>query len=337
MTYKTSRSTSNNNDKRNGLIRSNKYHSRDIGIKELKVEHFMTKNPIVARSVVNFPGGVDVMTTNNISNLVVVENRKPIGILTEREILHYLTNYKTIPSDRLLKDVVLQSFCKVNLDTMLLEAARKMIVKKCRVLVFSGGGSESGIRRGVTEDPDTNKQGNEELIGIITASDMVRAFAEQKDRNPTLESVMSRSIAFISSDDSIYDAVKVMHMQNIGSVIVVADGKNETLEPVKKRRLYGIFTERDLMARVLSNDVSIDEPVREYCSTELLTAQLGTKAIEAAKVMCLRKIKRLPLTTEAAATRDSSSLAEAIRIDDKYNLEGMVTARDLVDAFQHNN
>jgi CBS domain-containing protein len=329
MTYKASRSTSNDNDKRNGLIRSNKYHSRDIGIKELKVEHFMTKNPIVARSVVNFPGGVDVMTTNNISNLVVVENRKPIGILTEREILRYLTNYKTIPSGRLLKDVVLQPFYKVNLNTMLLEAARKMIVKKCRVLVFSGG---SGIQGGVTEGSDTNKQGNEELIGIITASDMIRALAEQKDRNPSLKSVMSKSIAFISSDDSIYDAVKIMHMRNIGSVIVVED----TLEPVKKRRLYGIFTERDLMTRVLSNDVSIDEPVRKYCSTELLTAQMGTKAIEAAKVMCLRKIKRLPLTTEAAATRDSSSLPEAIRIDDKYNLEGMVTARDLVDVFQHN-
>jgi signal-transduction protein with cAMP-binding, CBS, and nucleotidyltransferase domain len=127
-----------------------------------------------------------------------------------------------------------------------------------------------------------------------------------------------------------------MHMRNIGSVIVVEDGKNDTLEPVKKRRLYGIFTERDLLTRVLSNDVPIDEPVGEYCSTELLTAQMGTKAIEAAKVMCLRKIKRLPLTTEAAATRDSSSLPEAIRIDDKYNLEGMVTARDLVDVFQHN-
>jgi CBS domain-containing protein len=335
MKYKASRSTSSDNDKRNGLIRSNKYHSRDIGIKELKVEHFMTKNPIVARSVVNFPGGVDVMITNNISNLVVVENRKPIGILTEREILRYLTNYKTIPSGRLLKNVVLQPFCKVNLNTMLLEAARKMIVKKCRVLVFSGG-SGSGIQGGVTEGSDTNKQGNEELIGIITASDMVRAFAEQKDRNPSLKSVMSKSIAFISSDDSIYDAVKIMHMRNIGSVIVVEDGKNDTLEPVKKRRLCGIFTERDLMTRVLSNDVSIDEPVGDYCSTELLTAQMGTKAIEAAKVMFLRKIKRLPLTTEAAATRDSSSLPEAIRIDDKYNLEGMVTARDLVDVFQHN-
>ena len=89
MPIKANGYASNNDDHAyNGSIRSNKYHSRNIGIKELKIEHYMTKNPIVAHSVVNFPGGVDVMTTNNISNLVVAENRKPIGILTEREILH---------------------------------------------------------------------------------------------------------------------------------------------------------------------------------------------------------------------------------------------------------
>ena len=118
MPTKANGCASNNNDHEyNGSIRSNKYHSRNIGIKELKIEHYMTKNPIVAHSVVNFPGGVDVMTTNNISNLVVVENRKPIGILTEREVLHYLTNYKTIPADKLLKDIVLQPFCTVDLKT----------------------------------------------------------------------------------------------------------------------------------------------------------------------------------------------------------------------------
>jgi CBS domain-containing protein len=334
MTYKASSSTSNDDHKHNGSIPSNKYHSREIGIKELMVEHFMTKKPIVARSVVNFPGGVDVMTTNNISNLVVVENRRPIGILTEREILRYLSNYKTIPSGRLLKDVVLQPFCKVRLDTMLIEAARKMIVKKCRVLVFEGADGE-GIREGDSEIHDINQDNNYELIGIITASDMVRAFAQQTDRNPTLKAVMSKKIAFISCNDPIFDAINIMHTRNIGSVIVVEDGKNDISKPVK-RRLYGIFTERDLMTKVLANDVSIDEAVREYCSTEILTASVETKAVEAAKVMHLRKLKRLPVTIAATATKESSSLTKSIQVDDKYNLVGIVTARDLVDAFQHN-
>ena len=332
MPTKANGYASNNDDHEyNGSIRSNKYHSRNIGIKELKIEHYMTKNPIVAHSVVNFPGGVDVMTTNNISNLVVAENRKPIGILTEREILHYLTNYRTIPAGRLLKDVVLQPFCKVNSNTMLLEAAKNMIIKKCRVLVF-GKANGVGNRDGDSEDQHTNQDGNEELIGIITASDMVRAFAQQTDRNPSLKAVMSKKIAFISDNDPIYDAINIMYTRNIGSIIVIEDGQNDISKPVK-RRLYGIFTERDLMRKVLSNDVSIDEPVREYCSTEVVTAPVEIRSIEAAMVMHLRKIKRLPLTAEATMTKESSSLNESIQTDDKYNLVGMVTARDLVDAF----
>ncbi|MGE5662407.1 MAG: CBS domain-containing protein [Ignavibacteriales bacterium] len=322
-----------NND--NDSIPGGKYHSRAIGINELKVEHFMTKNPVMARSNVNLPGGVDIMTTNNISNLIVVENRKPIGILTEREVLHYLTNYKTIPADKLLKDIVLQPFCIVNLKTTLLEAAKKMIRKKCRILVSCTSGSE------VKGGPTRNEDSNENITGIITASDMVKAFAEQSDEDPALISVISKRIYSVNLNDPIYDAIKIMDTADIGSVIVV---ENETSgnSNSKRRRLYGIFTERDLLTRVLSNDVSIDEHVKDYCSTELLTAHMGIRATEAAKIMRIRNIKRLPLTTEVPATRtlraeETSTSDETIRIDDKYNLEAIVTARDLVDLFQSNN
>ncbi len=338
MSYKMTKPKNNddndiNND--NDSIPGVKYHPRDISINELKVEHFMTKNPVMAHSKVNLPGGVDIMTTNNISNLVVVENRKPIGILTEREVLHYLTNYKAIPADKLLKDIVLQPFCTVNLKTTLLEAANKMIRKKCRILVSSTNGSE--IKGGSTRDEDSN----EKIAGIITASDMVKAFAEQTDEDPELISVMSKRIYSVNLNDPIYDAIKIMDRADIGSVIVV---ENETSENSnsKRRRLYGIFTERDLLTRVLSNDVSIDEHVKDYCSTELLTAHMRIRATEAAKIMSIRNIKRLPLTTEVPATRtlraeDTSASDETIRIDDKYNLEAIVTARDLVDLFQSNN
>jgi len=323
----------------NGSIPGDKYHPRTIGINELRVEQFMTKKPIMARSNVNLPGGVDIMTTNNISNLVVVENRKPVGVLTEREVLHYLINYRTVPADKLLKDIVLQPFCTVNLKTTLLEAAKKMIRKKCRILVFSTGSTSTSSE--VKGGRARNQDSNEKITGIITASDMAKAFAEQTDKDPTLRSVMSKRIYFVNLNDPIYDAIKIMYTANIGSVIVVEKEKNGNSD-LKRRRLYGIFTERDLLTRVLSNDVSIDERVKDYCSTELLTAHMGLRATEAAKIMRIRNIKRLPLTTKGPATRTrgakgTSISDETIRIDDKYNLEAIVTARDLVDLFQSNN
>ena len=103
------------------------YDASENGIKmnELKVEHFMTKSPVIAHSNVNFPGGVDIMTAKGIGNLVVIENGKPIGILTEREILRYLSSSGKIPTDKLLRDIEPQPFCKVNPRCTVLEALRK--------------------------------------------------------------------------------------------------------------------------------------------------------------------------------------------------------------------
>lgn len=290
---------------------------------DLRVEHFMTKNPVMAHSNVNFPGGIDIMTTNGISNLIVTENMKPIGILTEREILHYLTTYRVVPADKKLKDINLQPFCEANPDTSVLDAARKMITKKCRILVYEKSNSR---------DQDNGQK----VAGIITASDMIRAFVEQTDKDPSLKSVMTKRIFFVTADDPIYGAVDIMHNRNVGSVIVVANSESDSRD--SKKEIYGIFTERDLLRRVLSNDVSLYAHVKDYCSTELLTADIGISAVEAAKIMLLRKIKRLPIVTgsEVIETGESSRAPEIIEKGGKRKLAGIVTARDLVEIFQSN-
>lgn len=101
------------------------YLDTRIKISELKVEHFMTKNPVVAHSNVNLPGAIDIMTTKGIGNLVVIENEEPIGIFTEREILSYLFTHKQVPSHILLRDIDLQPFCSVSPTATVLSAAKK--------------------------------------------------------------------------------------------------------------------------------------------------------------------------------------------------------------------
>ena len=332
-----------NNKGRNSASHKNGHVVRDYdasenGIKmnELKVEHFMTKSPVIAHSNVNFPGGVDIMTAKGIGNLVVIENGKPIGILTEREILRYLSSSGKIPTDKLLRDIELQPFCKVNPRCTVLEAAKKMITEKCRILIFNG--------RSDSEDKLDRGNGDYEFVGIITASDMVRAFGKQTEKDPSLESVISKTIEYVDINDSIYRAINIMYDRNIGSVIVVEDIKEDTsvVEVDKrKRKLHGIFTERDLLTKVLSKDVSLNERVKDYCSTEMLTADMGVSATVAANIMLISKIKRLPLVTGMAAdtsqTEESlTSLGIVIQKDDKHKLSAIVTARDLVDSFQSN-
>jgi CBS domain-containing protein len=284
----------------------------------------MTKNPVVAHSNVNLPGAIDIMTTKSIGNLIVIENEEPVGVFTEREILSCLYSHKQVPSHILLRDIKLQPFCSVSPTASVLSAAKKMISNKCRILVLAG-------KNKVTE-PKIQRSGSRRIEGIITASDMVRAFSKQADKDPQLKSVITKKLVFADCTDSIYHLIELMHREKIGSIIIVQNGSSES------KKLYGIFTERDLLSRVLSKDVSLYDEVRNYCSTELITAHLGITALEAAKIMRIGNIKRLPLIVPKSVSRKkgtekSFSLSDvAITKDENNQVKAIVTAKDLVDV-----
>jgi len=97
---------------------------------------------------------VEVFNENNCSSLVVLKNGKPVGIITERDILK-----KVIPTcqdpDRILVQNIMSSPLIGGKPQMELpEAARIMLEKKIKTL------------------PVVNE---EKLVGIVTLSDMIRS------------------------------------------------------------------------------------------------------------------------------------------------------------------
>lgn len=256
--------------------------------KQLRVADFMSSPVVSVSSETKFVRAIQLLVSNRIGNVVVRDKEKVSGIITEREILQYLVLNKAIPNKQ-VKYVLTRNFTRVEPDTSVLEAARTMIGRKTRLLVFR----KHKVTKGV---PD-------HLVGIITASDLVRAFLET-DRNPKLEGAMTNKIVTVHPNNTILNAAKLMFKKRIGSVIVTADGHPN-----------GIFTERDLLNKVIGQDVNIDEKVGQYCSIPVITAKVGIGANEAARVMFAHKIKRLPLTR-------------------RNRVAAIVTARDLVEAFQ---
>lgn len=139
------------------------------------------------------------------------------------------------------------------------------------------------------------------LVGTITASDMLRAFRET-DKAPSLDKVISTTVYHCPYDTAILDAAKLLDEKHIGSILVERDSS------------YGIFTQRDLV-RTLAKEVDVESKVGPYSSFPLVTAKRGILANEAASIMTSKNIKRLGLT-------------------DNGSLVGIVTARDIVDAYQ---
>lgn len=252
-----------------------------LKISDLVVGNYMTAFPLSVLPEVSIPEVIGFMARRGIGNIVVSgDDGTPLGIFTEREILQLLYDRKTLP-DISVNEVNLAKFEKITPDTSIYEAAKTMLAKKSRLLVFSE---------------------HDRPVGIVTTSDLLRAF-RKTDYTPSLFSVVSTRICQCSYDDKISDAVKLMHDKRVGSVLIEKPEEN-----------WGLFTERDLVFKVLNNKVQLSEKLKLYSSFPLITANHAILANEAASIMASKNIKRLVLTKN----------------DD---IVGIVTARDIVDAY----
>ena len=252
-----------------------------LELESLLVGNYMTAYPISVLPEVPLPECISFMARRGIGNLIVsTEEGDPLGVLTERDILKHVAEKNTLPNVD-LKEVTLTPFEKISPNTSIQNAAELIISKKARLLVFE----------------DSNK-----LVGIITPSDLLRAFRKTYVA-PVLDDVISKNVHHVRYDDSILDTCKLMYEKRIGSVIV--DGKNSE---------FGIFTERDLVFKVLNNHVNLDEAINLYSSFPLITTR-EVLANEAASIMAQHHIKRLVLL-------------------DQEKISGIVTVRDIIDAYQ---
>ena len=95
---------------------------------------------------------------------------------------------------------------------------------------------------------------------------------------------------FISMDGnaSILDTVKTMNENKIGSILVCEKG-----EPV------GIFTEQDLLRRVVSADLNLaSQSVSKVMSHPLITIESGQNILEAFYLMHKSRVRHLVVTED---------------------------------------
>ena len=58
----------------------------------MKVQNYMTSNPITVQQDISILDAINIMATKGIGNLIVSEGSSgPVGLLTERELVDYLS------------------------------------------------------------------------------------------------------------------------------------------------------------------------------------------------------------------------------------------------------
>lgn len=115
-----------------------------------------------------------------------------------------------------------------------------------------------------------------------------------------VEEVMNQKVKKISPERSIREAARVMHRDEVGSLLVVSE-----------KAVHGILTERDILNTVAEGEEA-EKPVQGIMSEDVVTVEPEIPLEEAAEVMVKERIKRVPVVK-----------------DDE--LVGIVTASDLIE------
>lgn len=103
-----------------------------------------------------------------------------------------------------------------------------------------------------------------------------------------LEELYTKEFLKIPVHHSVFEACKIMSENKAGAILII--------EGVK---VVGIFSERDLMNRVITKGLDpMKTPVSDVMTSDLFTVDKDTKPTVAIEVMHRKKIRHLPITDE---------------------------------------
>ena len=119
-----------------------------------KVRHIMTKEIISVETNVPILEAVSTMVENNIGSVVVTKNEKPIGIITEVDVLKRCCIGKVCSEELKAEEVMSSPLITIEADAAIGEAAKLM--------------SDKDVRRLLVKDKGR-------IVGIITENDVLRA------------------------------------------------------------------------------------------------------------------------------------------------------------------
>ncbi len=270
-------------------------YERDLA-RYRKIEEVMSREVVKITPESTLYEAAKIMGEKHIGSLIVLKYDTPVGIITERDLLSEVVGH----------GIDLEKDFAVGGVSIKEEKVERFMSYPLVTICFTAQIREAAqimiekkIRRLAAFEC-----GN--LVGIITASDLIRTLPDIPESMHTwfeIDYFMTKSVITADEETSIDSVAKIMGQNRIGSVIITSQGEPK-----------GIFTERDLLTKFLAKDKSLEIEVGKACSSPLITAPLGISVHDAAEIMTTKQIRRLPITR-------------------KGKMVGIVTARDLVEAY----
>ena len=133
-----------------------------------QIRDIMEKNVITIDINETANNAANQMKENDISFLVIIENGKPVGVVSERDFVQKLCINNQNSSDVKISDIMSYKFRWVNPTTKIEDAIQKML--------------NNNIRRLIILD-------DEKLVGVITQTDLASYLREKLMIDGTIKNI----------------------------------------------------------------------------------------------------------------------------------------------------
>ena len=229
---------------------------------------------------------IRLMNRNTRGVAVVMEGGKPVGILTERDIVNIL--YKGYKLDEQVEKFAKKSLITTRGDRTIGYALNLMLGNNIRRIV-------------VTDEADN-------FAGIVTQQDLLKFLEEDFYRSTIKVKHLVDRLGYIISvnpDESLKNVVKMLVENNISAVAVVSDGVAE-----------GIITEKDIL-QLSSRNISLEEKASDHMTTPVVSASLDTALVDIVSIMNDKNIRRVVILNDDGEAGNIVTIRDVMR-----NLEG---------------
>ena len=114
------------------------------------------------------------------------------------------------------------------------------------------------------------------------------------------QDIMSRNLIIMDDNTSISEVARIMKEKDIGFIPISNDNK-----------IIEVITDRDIVVNAISNKCSLDTPVKEYATKNVISVNIDDNVSKILNVMRKNKVKR-------------------VLVNDEHKLVGIVSFSDIL-------
>ncbi len=227
-----------------------------------------------------------MMVAKNVGRVVIMDNRVPLGIFTEQDVLRRVMNKKLDLKKVTIKRVMTTPIRSVREEAHIVDVLGKMYRGKFRHMVVCGE--------------------KRAMVGLVSMRRILKLAVElghDSTGTRTIGSMMSTKLVTVDVSQSIYDTIKTMIKKDIHCVVVLSRGE-----------LKGIFTERDVLRRVAAKNIDARKtPIKKVMTTDPITMAHSSLIEEVLAQMYNNDFRNVPVMGDQGELAGIVSMGDVLK------------------------